>query len=292
MAEGREATAWVNASRMSNATYMFVEGTSDEHFWKKFVNTDIIHIQQVNGWEKVVHCVREFNAAMLSENCIGVIDRDFDNIYPHKSVNEDNIFMTDYHDIEMMMYKSNAWNSTLQAIDKNDKIKQQPSIVLSNIFGITNKIGYLKLTSQKESFGLIFKKYDKQKELELPKYEKILDDNGEFKGDGKLIEYIYGYSNANKKNSQQLPSVKDITVAFTDMCLTTYPSEELSNGHDVSYIIPFILRRKFKLKLNYLNMDTILITLLAAYHLDDLKQTNLYALINAWGETHNKNIFL
>ena len=39
-------------------------------------------------------------------------------------------------------------------------------------------------------------------------------------------------------------------------------------------------------------MDTILITLLAAYHLDDLKQTNLYALINAWGETHNKNIFL
>ena len=72
MARGRDVSAWVNACRMSNRNYLFVEGVSDECFWKKYINRDVINIQQVNGWENVVDCVRKFNDESLHNCCIGI----------------------------------------------------------------------------------------------------------------------------------------------------------------------------------------------------------------------------
>lgn len=123
MAEGRDISAWVTASRMSGKNYFFVEGVSDECFWKKFINKELIQIQQLNGWKNVVHCIRKFNEASLQDNCIGVIDRDFEDLYPYKSVHEENIFFTDFHDIEMMMYMSPAWDFALKTIDKKIVLK-------------------------------------------------------------------------------------------------------------------------------------------------------------------------
>lgn len=118
MARGRDVSAWVNACRMSNRNYLFVEGVSDECFWKKYINRDVINIQQVNGWENVVDCVRKFNDESLHNCSIGIVDCDFEHIYPHKAITENNIFMTDYHDLEMMMYQSSALDSVLKAIDR------------------------------------------------------------------------------------------------------------------------------------------------------------------------------
>ena len=111
MAEGREVSAWLNASKMSGCKYMFVEGVSDECFWKKYINKDVIRIQQVRGWENVVECVRAFNKESLDNRCIGIIDSDFESIYQYKSVHEVNIVKTDFHDLEMILYKSSFTRS-------------------------------------------------------------------------------------------------------------------------------------------------------------------------------------
>ena len=50
MAIGREPSAWVNAARMDtdfNGVYLYVEGESDESFWKKFVDTNNV---SRNSW--------------------------------------------------------------------------------------------------------------------------------------------------------------------------------------------------------------------------------------------------
>ena len=290
MVNSREVSAWVNACRMSNRNYLFVEGVSDECFWKKYINRDVINIQQVNGWENVVDCVRKFNNESLNNCCFGIIDCDFEHIYSHKSIIENNIFMTDYHDLEMMMYQSDAWDSVLKAVDRKNKIVCSSLDILNHVLKITDKIGYLKLSSQKEDLGLVFKTKNRNHELELPNYEKIITSTGDYENDDKLISYIYNYSNSKKTNP--LPDVNRITTIFNETCKTQYPSIYLSNGHDISYIIPFVLRRKFKLNEKHITTETINIALYAAYSIELLKQTQLYHKINKWGIDNNKNILL
>lgn len=286
MAEGREVSAWLNASKMSGCKYMFVEGVSDEYFWKKYINKDVIRIQQVRGWKNVVACVEAFNKESLDNKCIGVIDSDFEFIYKYKSVKEGNIVMTDYHDLEMMLYKSEAFDSALKAIDKKNKLKEQSNHILNHVFSITNRIGYLKLASLKNNFGLVFKKENKNHELELPKYEKVIDrKKGVYNGDEKLILYIYTFSNSTL-------SIDKIKSEFYNIAITAYPSEHLSNGHDVSYVMEYILRYKYGLNGSYVTAETIDIALFAAYNTSLLKQTALYKSLNEWAVKYGYNIFL
>ena len=292
MARGRDVSAWVNACRMSNRNYLFVEGVSDECFWKKYINRDVINIQQVNGWENVVDCIRKFNDESLHNCCIGIVDCDFEHIYPHKAITENNIFMTDYHDLEMMMYQSSALDSVLKAIDRKNKIDGSYIEVLNHVLGITDKIGSLKLSSQKENLGLIFKKENRDHEFELPKYEKFITNSGDYESDDKLIKYIYNFSNSNKRTPEPLPTIDRIITIFNESREMQHPSSHLSNGHDVSYIMPFILRRKFGLTANYITTDTIVVALHAAYSIELLKQTQLYQAMNRWGISHNKKILL
>lgn len=286
MAEGREVSAWLNASKMSGCKYMFVEGISDECFWKKYINKDVIRIQQVRGWENVVECVRAFNKESLDNRCIGIIDSDFESIYQYKSVHEVNIVITDFHDLEMILYKSEALDSALKALDKKNKLKEQTGNILNYVFSITDRIGYLRLTSLRNNFGLVFKKENKDHEFELPKYEKVIDSkNGAYDGDEKLIQYIYSFSNS------RLP-IDKIKHEFYNMSVTEYPSEHLSNGHDVSYVMQYVLRRKYGLNEKHITADIIDIALFSAYNMNLLKQTVLYESLNKWAVKYGYNIFL
>ena len=275
MAEGREVSAWLNASKMSGCKYMFVEGVSDECFWKKYINKDVIRIQQVRGWENVVECVRAFNKESLDNRCIGIIDSDFESIYQYKSVHEVNIVKTDFHDLEMILYKSEALDSALKALDKKNKLKEQTGNILNYVFSITDRIGYLRLTSLKNNFG-----------LELPKYEKVIDSkNGAYDGDEKLIRYIHSFSNSRL-------SIDEIKREFHNTTVTGYPSEHLSNGHDVSYVMQYVLRRKYGLNEKHITADIIDIALFSAYNMNLLKQTALYVSLNKWAVKYDYNIFL
>ncbi len=289
MAEGRDIAAWVTASRMSGKNYFFVEGVSDENFWKKYINRDLIQIQQLNGWENVVNCVRKFNDAELSTNCIGVIDRDFEELYPYKSITEENIFFTDFHDIEMMMYMSPAWDFALKTIDKRNRIKISSKDVLVSALDITNRIGYLKLASHKNNWGLVFKKYNKNHDIELPKYERIINTSGNYEGDEKLIQYIHRFSTSN--SSKPMPKIEDISDEFINISKEELPSEHLSNGHDITYVMVYILRRKYKLSENYITSDVVDIAVSSAYNVDLLKQSKLFEAIELWCKKYSKDFF-
>lgn len=292
MAEGRDASAWLNASKMSGCHYMFVEGVSDECFWKKFISRDAIMIQQVNGWVNVVNCVREFNKESLSDNCIGIIDCDFETLYPYKSISEDNIFMTDDHDIEMMMYHSDAFQSAILSIDRSNKINVRSDRILKEILQVTDKIGYLKLCSQKEGLGLVFKKEDKKThDIELPKYEKTINASGDYIDDMSLIKYMIDFSKNYAINKDIISDQDTISTSFAAIQNEKYDSFQLSNGHDVTYLVPYILRKKHKLNGTHINKDTFEIALFAAYDREYLKSTRLFKSMQQWINKHY-NIFL
>ncbi len=87
-------------------------------------------------------------------------------------------------------------------------------------------------------------------------------------------------------------AIDRIITIFNKSREMQHPSSHLSNGHDVSYVMPIVLERKFKLKNKHVTIDTIVIALYAAYNMDLLKQTQLYQAINKWEIQQNKNILL
>lgn len=286
----RESIAWLNASRMSGSLYMFVEGVSDENFWKRFIDKKAIRIQQVNGWENVARCVLEFNKASLNKYCFGIIDGDFENIYPHKGLTDENIFYTDYHDLEMMIILSPAWEAALSSIDKSNRLKVSHKDILSSVLEITDRIGYLKLSSLKENLGLIFKKHNKNHEIEWPKYEKFIDKQGNYEGDEKLINYFHSYTNSNTQNF--LPPIQSIIEKFNKEIVNKYSSKYLSNGHDIIHILIILLKRKFKLNENYIMTETVEIALRSAFNYERLQGTIIFESIIEWTKKNSINIFI
>ena len=288
----REPVAWVNDYRMSGKCFAFVEGSSDEWFWKKFINKNLFSVQQVDGWVNVVKCIKEFNNNGLSTCCFGIVDSDFEKLYPEKNIIESNIFITDCHDIELMMYSNEtSFTSAILSIDKKNKLTVSPDVILKSVFCISDKIGYLKLTSRINKYNLIFKHENSDHEIELPHYENLIDKKGKYESDTKLVTYLRNYSNNHKRDKEPLPNVAILIEKLTSIQKNKYDSYQLSNGHDISYIMPYILRRKYGLSGNYINKDTVEISLFSAYDFTELKKTLVFKSILSWATSNSLTVF-
>lgn len=287
----REPVAWVNDYRMSGKCFAFVEGSSDEWFWKKFINKDCFIVIHVEGWPNVLECVKEFNNSGLSNFCFGIVDNDFEYIYPEKNIHEPNIFITDCHDIEMMMYScADTINSAILSVDKKCTLKEAPNEVIKSVLNITDNIGYLKLASKMYKLNLIFCN-ETSHEIKLPDYGNIIDNKGNYIDDNQLVNYIRDYSNSNKRKTAPLPDSSTILNKLSMVKQNKYDSSQLSNGHDVSCLLPIILRKKYKTSGSHISSDTIEIALCAAYDQSELKNTQLYKSMINWAAANELKVF-
>ena len=291
MADVREPAAWVNSSRMSGIIYMYVEGESDVRFWNKFIDSNSIQLQVCHGFKQLIGVVDEH----INQNVLGflaVIDSDFHAIIgdaPHKT----NLFITDDHDLEMMMYhKGNAFQELTNAIDRGEKIAaylQSGHNLLNETIAITNDIGYCKLASIKNSLNLKFAEEDERThEIGRPKYEDAIDSiTGAYLGIERIVSKIHGFSVSCK---QKPPRVQDILREVYVEKANTYDSWQLSNGHEVSYLLAALIHRRCKHR-KKLDQDYIESVLCAGYKLEDFRLTELYSNMSRWARKNRVNLF-
>lgn len=92
--------------------YLIVEGESDVKFFNKFLNNSVckaisISDKSDSNKEEVINLIKDFNNKK-QKGYIGIVDADFDNILERTDLPlPENIIMTDYHDIEMVILESN-----------------------------------------------------------------------------------------------------------------------------------------------------------------------------------------
>ena len=293
MATAREPVAWVNAAKMDTdfeGVYLYVEGISDEAFWKKFINTEVVKICVCHGCELVIQTI-ELHQKEQSKKYLGVIDRDFREFLGTMPNNGD-IVVADSHDIEMMMYNSDAYRNMILSIDVNKKIEEYERVngtILEYVLGLTNKIGYIKLASKKHGDVLEFKR-EKDYELIVPKYEGMIDVNGNYDSDQRLARIINAFSSQNRT----LAKIEDADIVKMMHEEMENPVDDmiLSNGHDVSYLMPHVLRKKCRLRKTELNKSFIDSILMAAYSREMFHKTNLYQSMDEWCIRTNSDLFL
>ena len=289
----REPSGWVAAALMDSSftgSYIFVEGCSDERFWKKYLDNQNIKICVCNGWECVVEVIKLLNIKNF-ERCIGVIDRDFRSIQGEDDCNEENLFYTDYHDIEIMMLESDALKSILIAIDRDNKIGRvcnyDYSLILKRLYAVTDQIGYLKLANINNHLQLIFKKQNNH-EIRKPKYEDLFDKHGNYLGITDLINKVCGFTSSYSSIGINRDSV---LKAFQKECVNYYDSKQLSNGHDVLCVLSCFVSRACGIKEKY-SQENLESLLYSSYHITDFCKTQLFKDLFGWENKHSKSIFL
>ena len=81
--------------------HVFVEGGGDFKLWRCFLMKPQTKVTICNGCDKVIETTSLANEKGI--RCFGIIDRDFRGILGSEEL-PDNIFLTDEHDIEMMIW--------------------------------------------------------------------------------------------------------------------------------------------------------------------------------------------
>ena len=293
MAKGREPSAWVNAARMDsdfNGVYLYVEGEKDESFWKKFVDTNLVHICVCHGCEVVIKTI-ELHQKDEVKKFLGVIDRDFRDVLGTMLDNHD-IVVSDCHDIEMMMYCSDAYRNLILSIDRKNKLEEfetEHGSILQYVISFTNKIGYVKLASKRGNDILEFRR-EKDFEFVVPKYEGMMDAEGNYLGDERLVRVINVFSSQSTKRTD-ISDQKILELMRREM-ETPVDDKILSNGHDVSYLLPHVLRKKCRFRKNGLDVDMVDSLLMAAYSREMFHNTILYQSMAAWCEDTNSVLWL
>lgn len=271
----RNPAAQALSGKILNSFRIYVEGDSDIKYWRNILCPNV-EIRSCNGWKKVIETVNE--SKMLSMLCVGIIDNDFRGIITEGYEKlPDNVFVTDDHDLEMTMYKTDAFDKIIvnscPAINHNYIAK-----IKAEILEVVYYIGYIKIANKHQDFKLFFKKEKRKNDhstitgsFDYPKYEMVFTqkmikiEEKIIKDENQLIQAVINFNKADKCK-------QPLVDAFNAEKEVNYDKWLLGNGHDFTYLLMHLLKKGLS---ESMEMDTIEEKLYLAYG-DAITETNLY----------------
>lgn len=247
----------------SKQVFILLEGVDDVKLYQKFFNIDTTIMEYCHGRPNAIEILRKLNMANINAICI--CDSDFDKI-TNRRVIYDNLFFTDYHDIEMTMLFSNG---ILKNVLFEYSLQSQDQQILDNAIKESSYIGYIRLYNLIKGIELSFQGlglgccisiHDR-----IPKLKK-----------GEYLNII------NCRNGKRITCIDIFTFQNDYNKLNLY---DLCSGHDVTAIIALIIG-------SHVSCKSFCTSLRNSFKLPDFKKTVLYHDINFWQISNHFNILL
>jgi len=250
-----------------NKSWIIVEGITDHKLFSKLIDGDSVEIEISHGG---LSSVKIAVSELLKEtdSVLGILDADFIRL-DDKTVTDDNIFLSDFHDAEMMIIAcDNAFNAIMREYITNGKafnsLRQKLLQSISFIGGLRwiNDADNLKLNFKNMGFGGFY--------------------NGErccLEEDTFLREVMN--RSPNKKRTVSTKEVKNKIKNVSDFF-------NLCNGHD--------FQKVFALHMNSINKkgvkhEEIGKAFRIAYRFEDFQKTYLYTQLKEWSDAKSNVLF-
>lgn len=262
-------------------SYLIVEGSTDFKLYNKFISQSDVRIKQSFGCEKVKLTVQILNQRGFTRK-IGIIDSDFNKILCNE-IKTEGVFLTDDHDIEVMMFRTSALEMVaaiyVDSIKSAAFFKSIKQDLRSTVLNIAKKIAYLKLANKKHTLGLVFKPNDV--DGNQVRYSDFIDvKKFIFKNDKSMITSIMNYSRCK---SEGLKTEQEINKRFIDEQLISYNIYQLVNGHDIVNILYIFFKKTMRTKNKMLqDQNAIEDSLVMSFEYEFFKETDLYNDIDQW----------
>lgn len=207
-----------------------VEGDSDELIYRRFFNMTLCNILSAYGKQNAI----EANKILEDEGFKGIIvivDADFDWLNGN-TPNSSNIFLTDSHDIEIMMINSLAFDRVLIEYGSDKKIERflannKESNVRSVLLKNTMPIGIIKWVSANESLRLNFEGINSKSYITASDLKITID---------KFIDSVL-------RNSREPAATKEVLLERLDSFSVSFPMDQICNGHDICELFAISLRK-------------------------------------------------
>jgi hypothetical protein len=288
----------INAARIANSLqmdksfngcYFIVEGPKDEIFFRKFIDDQSCQISIAHGKSNVFGSIAILNERGF-KSALGIIDKDFMAILDEK-VEMSNIVSSDFHDLEISIIESPAFDfvitthcdeGKLKALEESNKKKLKEIL-----YQLSESIGYLRLANKQFELGLSFK--PEKVDGKSLTFSDFIDINSlKLISEEKLITTVFNYS----LNRITKPKPKELIIQKYHEAKNLKVSDlrHLCNGHDITFIIQLALKRKIgNMNTNECSQRRLELDLIFAYDSSYFVTTTLYSEIKKWeANTTNK----
>ncbi len=269
--------------------YVLVEGHNDKFVYSKFLNLNLVKVKEAFGCTKVLEVLEKLDERGYV-NKIGIIDLDFNNILGIENNRED-LFVTDDHDIEYMIFKTVALVDVLNQYCDEDKVKSFESSMKITareaVLSVGREIGYLKLSNRVNDLGLLFK--PSNPDGNYIKYQNLVDSKFRFKSEKELIQQVINYSH---NRSDNLKPASEIESSLTSVKNQKLSDSDLVNGHDLSHLLFFLMKKVLKSNNSSLkDWRSVEGSLTLAYDSNDFVKTKLFKSLNDWALSNKLKLF-
>lgn len=260
-------------------SFLLVEGDSDKKVYQNFVNESNCRFQICKGKpsskQRVIQVLDILNKDNI-EGIIGIVDADFDHL-EKTQYSHNNLFLTDDHDLEMMLIKSPALDKLLNEFASEDKLNNLELNIREVLLNLSYELGYLRWISKCDKLNLTFNDLDYKKFLDRKKFTIDCD---------KLIQTVINKSQAHSLLTQ------DLLTKLNNKKCATFDKYQICCGHDIIAILSNLLQKTIGSKnTNEVSKDDLERSLRLAYEASYFKNTHLYSLIFKW-QQNNLTIIL
>jgi hypothetical protein len=251
----------------SKKAILVVEGSSDERFFRTFVDDATCSIVISAGWENAI------DGLMIVRNdgrkgVLIVLDLDYRSLLGTVTADPDIIFTTE-HDIEIAMLSSAAFEKVLHELGTPGKILSFTGMPGNNVrdlvFSVARPLGALRLYAQELDISLDFDKYD-YRHFSISMTVNVPE----------LIRVIFARSRV------PLETTADVE-AYIAAKLASVSDHHLCCGHDVCAAFGKSLQSKLgSQNAKFVTGELIERSLRLAYSVQEFLNSYLHREIEAW----------
>lgn len=253
-----------------NKAIVIVEGKSDIRLFRSLLNTQFISLETFDGKTPLLSAM----ADMISEypdRLFAICDADYIRLCEECSTYEDNyIFLTDYHDAELMLINSNSLSMYIDEYSSPDMVAFLKSNLFEIVMDAAYPIGIARWLSTKEDLGLRFDGLNFRSFVDIKHSVVSINERD-------LIDEILRKSTGLKPYvtaDYLFDSMRELMDQ--DKCQL-----QINCGHDVTKIISMIYQSGWASIERTMDQRKVESALRIGYRTVEFTQTQLYAKLNA-----------
>lgn len=259
--------------------YILVEGENDELLFSKFFNLDYSSIEICHGKEKLLSVIKILETENTLQKYLGIVDKDLEFLNTNNPT-FDTLIETDYHDLEIMCFVSDAFKSfALEYFSKN-KIKRFGDLaqLKNHIIELALQISKIRLLNFLKEYNLKLKPNKKKQETKELDYSKFI-----CKKEFKYLGHDILLNTLSKYYNQGLPAeIKTLIKEIEELDTTKINALDLIHGHDLTNIISLGIKNCIgKSSLSNTKREDVERAIRLSYNYNDFKNSELFKKINA-----------
>lgn len=273
------------ARQVVSSTFLIVEGDTDSRVYKNFFGESDCQTQVAYNKSNAIKALQILQNDNLN-GILAIVDADFDVLEKVSHENKD-IFLTDFHDLECLIFTSPALEKVLAEFASDAKIKSFGKNVRETILEIGCFIGYLRWLSLSDGLNLKFE------ELDFGKF--IGKDNLRFDLNSFITKVIHNSHTEWAKNKSQKPNIDNFQIAsqVNNLASQNHSKTQVVCGKDLVEILSLALQKVLGTNnSNKVTSEIIARDLRLAYEFEFFATTNLYQNVKIWeGENTPFRVF-